>query len=236
MDNMDIKLGHQAPSGLRLNRFNYVGLSDTNLKYCDSHNFVFDSEEENRKLHNGEACFYTDRRYSEYSGDSYKELRLYSGRFSPISLKSCIRRVRRCKNIPVGTVMEFDCSWYYVHAKHQNKYLFKIREDVKFDPGYEVNKPSFYANFSTDERAAELVGKLRENGFLVSVVNGDKEYAVAYGYGKRAGITSHDNSFLSAHSTGSVLWDWNEEFNKWSQCNEIPKDTPIDEIVLTLMQ
>jgi hypothetical protein len=43
---MENKLGHQAPKGRRVNLFNYVGISNSDLKFCDSHNFVFDSEVE----------------------------------------------------------------------------------------------------------------------------------------------------------------------------------------------
>jgi len=57
-------MGHLAPKGSRQNhRFNYIEIKG--YHYCKSHDFVFNPDEENKKLHQGQPCFYTDSRYEE---------------------------------------------------------------------------------------------------------------------------------------------------------------------------
>jgi hypothetical protein len=43
------QLGHLAPKGYRYNSFNYIVI-DGSLKYCDSHNFVYNVNEEKKKI------------------------------------------------------------------------------------------------------------------------------------------------------------------------------------------
>ena len=55
---------------------------------------------------------------------------------------------------------------------------------------------------------------------------------MAYGYGKKIGFSSFNNDFMG-YSNGceNILWDRFGEFDKWSRCYEIPKTTPIEEII-----
>jgi len=135
------KLGHQAPKGWRINLFNHITI-DGDLHYCQSHDFVYNCEEEERKLYNAEPCYYTDSRYVNGKHNYYKDCYLFFSRtrwFKGLSLKSCIRRTLKCKNIPIGTVVEFTKDWYFSHKKINLGYYFKIRKENKFDPKYEIN-------------------------------------------------------------------------------------------------
>lgn len=246
------KLGHQAKKGWRINNFNHIHL-DGDFAYCESHNFVYHPDVEEEKLYNAQPCYYTDNRF--YDGDNfYHSCYLYNRRFTAISLKSCIKRILKCKNIPVGTIVDLQKSWYYTNGM-PNNFLFKIRKENFKDFKYEINKKSYYKNFSTDEFSIALTNKLRENGFIVSVhpntsflmgmlntaiaytgktdfvdskIKG--EIAVAYGHGKIIGYSSYDDDFRG-YSLGekSILFDFFGEFDKWSRCREIPKGS-IDDV------
>ena len=85
-----IKLGHQAPKGYRDNRFNEIMIRNTDLSYCESHNFVYDSEVQSQLLYLGLPNYYTDIRYRDGRFNSYKQCVLHWTRFKEISLKSCI--------------------------------------------------------------------------------------------------------------------------------------------------
>jgi hypothetical protein len=258
----NIKLGHQAPKGWRRNECHHI-LIEGDLHYCWSHNFVYNEEEEERKLYNGEPCFYTDNRfYTPFGFNFYKDTYLYNRRFTPISIKAAIRRVLSCKGIPVGTIVQLNKSYYHPGKKIDNSYLFKIRKENPVNIKFEVNKPSYFDNFSTCERSRALVDALRANGFLVSVIKEnenalsslissagkaigkkievkkeDGEIAVAYGHGKKIGFTSHDNSLFGySYGVESILWAHYGHFNKWSDCHEISKTTPVDEIVKILIE
>jgi len=106
MKKQNNKLGHQAPKGWRINRFNSIEI-EGDLHYCYSHNFVYNCEEEERKLYNAEPCYYTDDRFVDTPHNYFHHTYLYWTRWKAISLRACIRRTLRCKNIPVGTIVEF---------------------------------------------------------------------------------------------------------------------------------
>lgn len=255
-----VKLGHQSPQGWRQTNFNSIEISG-DLKYCASHNFVFDGELEERKLHYAQPCYYTDARYVSGPHNFYKECMLFWQRFSPISLKACIRRTMRCRNIPKGTLVRFGTSWYHSdHRRMDTSFYFKVKKENRLDLDYQVSYPSYSENFITCERSRNIVDALRAAGFLVSVhhqnvsfilsmintasaVTGkpkiddsiEGEYAIAYGYGKRIGISSHDFPFMGYHDgKENILWDKYDEFDKWSRCNWIKKDAPLEEIINTL--
>jgi len=260
------KLGHQAPKGWRYNRnFNHVYISG-DLHYCLSHDFVYDSEEEERKLYNAEPCYYTDSRYVDTKHNYYKDCYIYFSRSrwknADITLKSCIRRTLQCRNIPVGTIVEFQRDWYMEKKKIDFRYLFKIRKENNFDPKYEINLARYNRNFDNDVWAQELTEELRANGFLVGVSKGNTNFisnmistaaaytgqhheasqeegqtAIAYGHGMKIGFSTGRDTFMGySIGTNSVLFDYFEEFNKWSQCYEISKDLTPKEIVQELLK
>jgi hypothetical protein len=138
--------------------------------------------------------------------------------------------------------------------------LYKVRKENNFDIEYKIDLPEFNANFTTCEFSKSLTDKLRENGFIVKVfVNSnflsnmvntaaaytgsaslmdnheDGEVAMAFGYGKKIGFSSHGNN-LFGYSNGcdNILYDWFGEFDKWSRCIEISKKLTVDEIVAEL--
>ena len=251
-----IKLGHQAPPLWRVNRFNSIEI-EGDFAYCASHNFVYNSEKEKEKLYNGQPCYYTDARFHDGPFNFYKNTKIHWTRWKDVSLKACMRKVRKCKGIPVGTLVDFNKSWYYPGKKIDNSFIYKVRKENPIDIKYEISLPEYTQNFSSCEFSQKLTDALRANGFIVKVqknssflgnmmntaiaYSGGKDFkdttikgeiAIAYGHGKKIGFSSYDDDFYG-YSSGceSVLWDHFGEFDKWSRCREILKTTPIDEIV-----
>jgi hypothetical protein len=257
-----IKLGHQAPKGWRVNECHSIRING-DLHYCWSHDFVYNEHEERRKLYNGEPCFFTDNRfYTPFGANFYKECFLYNHRYNSISIKAAIRRTLKCKGIPVGTIVEFNKSYYHPGKKFRNGYRFKIRKENPIDFDFEVNCPSYSRNFSTCERSQKLVDALRANGFIVSVrtennnfissmiataseamgkdaevKKEDGEIAMAYGHGKKIGFSSYDNNvFGYSYGVENILWDHFDYFDKWSRANQISKTTTPEEVVKILTE
>lgn len=264
------KLGHQAPKGGRYNRyFNHVYISG-DLHYCYSHDFVFNEIEEERKHHYAQPCYYTDARYWSGKHNYYKDCYLYSSRHRwgkkySLSLKACMRIVNQCRNIPVGTIVDFKRDWYYTSKKSGNvidmSYRFKVKKENLFDPKYEINIAGYSRNFLDCVYSQELTEALRKNGFLVNVSESNPDYiidmlntakahlgggyqepkddggqiATAYGKGVRIGFSSGDNSYRGySNGRDNILFDYFQEFNKWSQCYEIPKKTSIEDVIRRL--
>jgi hypothetical protein len=214
-----------------------------------------------KKLYNGEACFYTDVRYTESRNNFYGSCYLYNTRWYDISLKSCIRKTLSCRNIPVGTVVEFRKSWYIPKKKIDLSYNFKIKKENLFEVKYEINDPRYFDNFKTCEFSKKLTDALRNNGFIVSVdssnqnfisgmlstaaaykgniaepLNEEGETAIAYGHGLKIGFSSQRNTLYGySYGEDNILFDKFGEFDKWSRCRQIRKNTPINEIIQILL-
>ena len=266
------KLGHQAPKGYVFNRYFHRIEIEGDLHYCASHDFVYDSVEEDRKLHNGEACYHTDARYWDGKHNYYKNCALYWvrsfwGKKYELSLKACMRFVEQCRNIPVGTIVRFEHDWYYTSKKSKkpirSDYYYKVRKENRFDPQYEINGKSWSRDFHSDEWAQELTAELRANGFLVSVSKGNPDFifgmlntaskyaggkvienrddggqiATAYGHGMRIGFSTGKDTYRGyGDGVDNVLFDYFQEFNKWSQCYHISKSLSPKEIVEELLK
>lgn len=253
------RLGHQAPKGYRVNRFNSIEISG-DLHYCYSYDFVYNSKEEERKLYNAEPCYYTDGRFIDGRHNYYKNTYLYWTRWFDISLKSCIRRTLQTKNIPVGTIVRFNKSWFYRGKRIDNGYRFKIKKANPLDVEFEINLAKYKRNFSNCQFSQSLTDKLRKNGFIVGVSKGNPNFisgmistaaaymgkqsdvidnggqtAIAYGHGRIIGFSSGENDF-QGYSNGceNILYDFYDEFDKWSRCIEIRKSTPINDIIKEL--
>ena len=258
-----IKLGYEAPKGLRVNsNFMYIEVKD--MHYCYSHDFWFNKEEQDRLLHTGKPCFYTDG-YVEGNHNSYGEGCMIWNRRGGFTLKKAFRLLKRTRNLPVGTIVEIGHNCVGKHKKSKKAYglgyKFKVKKENKFDPQYEVMRPSFFENFNTDQKSKDLTNLLRANGFLVSVNNKNPnfisgmiatasaaigksadvsdeggEIAVAYGHGLRVGFSSNKSSYRG-YSNGceNVLFDKWDEFNKWSQCYQISKEKTNEEILEILL-
>ena len=255
-----MKLGHQAPKTFRVNRFNSVEI-EGDFAYCKSHNFLYNAKDEEEKLYSGLPCYYTDVRFVDTMHNYFKNCMLHWTRRKDISLKTCIRKTLNCKNIPVGTIVDFKKSWY-IPGKHVDlSYKFKVKKENKLDNKFEINSPSFFENFSDCEFSKKLTEALRSSGFIVSVKKNkdflvgmvntavaytgknnfkddeiEGEIAIAYGHGKKIGFSSFNNDFMGySNGCDNILWDKFGEFDKWSRCNEIPKTISIDEIVNLLI-
>lgn len=260
------KLGHQAPRGWRVNdHFNHIEI-EGDLHYCWSHDFVFNEVEEERKLYNAEPCYYTDGRYISGRYNFFHNCHLYFSRRAwgkkyGLSLRSCIRKTLKCRNIPVGTVVRFARDWYYQGKNIDFGYHFKIRKENSFDPKYEINLARYERNFDNDKWAQELTDALRANGFIVGISKGNPNFisgmlsqasefasgtatdirdeegqiATAYGHGRMIGFSTGENSYRGyGNGCENVLYDFFGSFNKWSQCITIHKSTPIAEIIKEL--
>lgn len=158
-----------------------------------------------------------------------------------LSLKACLRRVKNLKGVNKGDVILFETGWHFRENKVYLAYVVKIKKDKPMEVTYEVSEPSYFNNFKNDPKSFALVELLRNNGFLVQVWNSnpgfiygedDGEIAIAYGYGKKIGFSSFENSFRGyANGRGNILWDNFDEFDKWSKAYSIPKDTTPEEII-----
>lgn len=268
---MNEKLGHQGPKKWRFNRYFHYIMIRGDLHYCWSHDFVYNEVEEERKHYNAEPCFYTDWRYAAGKHNYFKDCYLHSvrskwGKKYELSLKACMRVVNQCRNIPVGTIVDFQHDWYYTTKKNKvipMSYKFKVRKENCFDPKYEINSLGYSRNFIDCERSQKLTEALRANGFIVFVSEGNPDFimsmigtaqqyatgqrnadreaggqiATAYGHGMKIGFSSGDNTYQGySYGVKSILFDYFGEFNKWSQCHEIDKDTAPDEVIKLLLK
>ncbi len=215
--------------------FSYVTIDEennlnTSFDYCYSHKFVFDSQEEKRKLYNGEACFYTDKRYKRAGAFHNVTITPFLERY--LSLKACIRRTNKVRNIPVNTIVSFRTDWYCEPLAH-GTYCYRIKTENKFDPNYEISKPEYFVQPNADEWFNKIVNTLRVNGFLVGIQNNTGflaggvfpgQVVVAYGHNKIIGISSNNETFRGySDGVDNILYAKFDEFDKWSRCDRISK-------------
>ncbi len=238
------------PKGRRLKRYyvNYM-VRHTDLHYCESHRFWYNTVEQEALLADGKPCIYTDKRYKPSEFNSYKQgafgswgrMRCninYLIRKQMYSLKALIRRLNNDRNLPVGTIVD-------INTPYDDYYMYKVKKENTFDPKYEVSLPSYFNNFTSDDKMISLVNILRENGFLVDVYNynshfiaghQDGEIAFAHGHGLIIGISTHDNTFNGYHNgCDSILYEFDEDFDKWSYCKKIDKKMDNNEMVKFLL-
>lgn len=242
-DRMELKLRYQAPKLQRINRFNYVTIEGC-FGYCHSHMFVYNKEQEEAKLHRGEPCFYTDRRFEESYFNLHGKCYLHFSRTRSkkfISKKSAFRLIERCRNIPKGTIVKIESDYVGPYS-----YLYKVKKDNILDIKYEVSKDSFLRDFTdVNNKMQKLVDTLRGGGFLVQVFNTnigticgeyEGEIAIAYGHGKRVGFSTEANPFRGyIDGCENILWGDYLSFDKWSNSNKIDKGREIVDIVSELI-
>jgi hypothetical protein len=266
-----LKRGYRCAKEWRPTHFGVIHI-DGDLHFCSDGKFVFNSKKEEDKLYMGQPCIYTDIRFdAEKDMNYYKSTYLYHSRRSfdglirknrkwckvnrtprdwgklPISLKSCIRKVRKIKGITKGTVIEFGNHWYYPKSGNIPSYVYIHNgKNANYTPDYEINADCYKARFTDDVWANELCDKLRAAGFIVQVFNenpgfifgeSEGEIAMAYGFNKKIGFSTGDNDFRGYNNgCKNVLYDYRNYFDKWSKALEISKTTPIDDIVSQLKE
>lgn len=239
-----LRLGHQAPKLWRVNECNEILLPD-NLLYDSRYNFVYDKNVETYKLYSGQACYYTDARFTKDKRDLIQWNNIYFKRRKYISIKAAIRRTLECKGIPKGTLVVFRKGYYYPKKRINNEFLFKIRQENPLGMKYEVSNPSFFNNFTSCSKSKELVDLLRTNGFLVKVSefeegDGKKvETAVAYGHKKIVGfseLSKKEPLFDYCWGNDNLLWNKYGEFCKWSKCKPIPKSSSVEDVLNVLLK
>jgi hypothetical protein len=265
-----LKRGYRCAKAWRPRYFGLIHI-DGDLHFCPDGNFVYNTEKEEDKLYMGQPCIYTDIRfdtekamnyfhstYLYHSRRNFDKLRRHSewvkpnrtprdwGKL-PLTLKSCIRKVRKIKGIPKGTVIEFGNHWYYPGTGNIPSYVYiHDGKDSDFIPDYQINAECYTARFTSDEWANELTDKLRAAGFLVAVwksnpgfIFGESEGEIAtvYGFNKKIGFSTGNNDFRG-YGAGceNVLYDYRNYFDKWSKALTIKKTKPIDEIVRQLKE
>ena len=123
---------------------------------------------------------------------------------------------------------------------------------------FSVSKQSYLSEIPDDNIVREFVKQMRENGFLVQVTDNeqycDADHPDAYdslaeyhmpspswmrpsfaayftGHGIEGGI-SYPGETLFGYTNGinNVLFDYKDEFNKWSRCYELKKPTNTEEV------
>lgn len=243
-----IKRGFNTRPELRPERFNSIEISG-DLAYCKSHGFVYDKSLEEYKLYQGQPCYYTDGRFKDGS-NFYKSCYLFQrgrGNKEGISLGSCIKKVRKVKGIPKGTVVKFSVGWYYPGENSDLSYTYIENRNIPYIPDYEVSNESYLNNFTQDDYAKSLVEFLRSHGFIIGVWNEnpnriygeeDGESCIGYGHGRKFGFASHSNPLFGYSDTiDKISFDFYDEFDKWSRCTyRIEKNKPFEEILEFLTQ
>jgi hypothetical protein len=240
--------GHCSPKGYRTNKyFESIEITNTDLHYNKTYNFVYNVEEQTKLLSEGKPCYYTDKRFEEgYRYNFYKSCYLKWTRYKRnITLKSAIRLVNNVKGLPEGTIIKFDTGTYLKGKNFSLSYLYKTKKEIPINIEYQITKEGFYKQFDTCKYSQELTNLLREKGFLVQVFENnpnklidecDGQIAIAYGHGLRVGISSERNEFYGySNGCNNVLFELEEDFNKWSQCQEISKDLSPKEVVELLI-
>ena len=221
------------------------------MHYCSSHDFWYDPNEQDRLLHLGLPCIYTDTRYDTERGsmNSYRKGAFLWRRRSGYSLRALKRRLKKTRNIPVGTLVNVQHNSYGVFRTgtgYSLGYTYKVRRPNTFNPEYAVNAAQYSRDFTEDDAYSKsLVDALRSNGFLVQVWNhnpdrligeNDGEIAIAYGHGLRVGFSTGNNSFRGYQcGVDSILYDAWDHFDKWSRCREIKKGVDPDEVIRMLL-
>jgi len=239
-----MKIKYTNPKGKRFNRY-FRGTDQRlfhekygNMTFAYYGDIVFDAHEQNRLLHDGKACVYTDKRYGGFSdcprwwlGNTTKAFKRICGNFTSLyDFPITIRRWNRYRD--GGTII-------YTLKPSKEKPKFNLDDYCRVD---DIN----------DKWLKELVIEMKAQGFIVkgpyhndsfimTMVGGESDmggqHITAYGHGKRVGISSGNDSYRGySYGEKSVLWDWCDEFDKWSRCNEILKTTPINEIIEQLVE
>lgn len=212
-----------------------------------------DKEQQRIELVNGRPSYHTDKNwvkpvwfYDEFYGHNNIKIgdkvmnRNKSDKlnFGGFTLGQALKKINKIEHLfPEETTISLINNFYCPEEEPENRSLglaYKTTRKFKgfTTDGFQISKPRYFANFEKDELLGKLITFLRSNGFTVSVEDADDEYnpvqdckqAHIYGYEKRIGI-SEFNNYYNGYSYGQefILWDWYDEFNKWSQCYQISK-------------
>lgn len=208
------------------------------FRFLKEFNLVINLRKEQKKLYNAIPCVYTDKRFEESLDNSYGDF--YWDRQMFHNLSSCIRQINKAYDIPKGTIVEFDND--FTHANTNDTYYKYKTKRYKPSPYiYNIDLDGYNKLFTNDEHSNQLIVRLRQEGFIVEVFDRQvwteynvvyEEYAIVYGYNKKIGFSCFNNNF-NGYSNGydNILFDEYDWFDKWSRCIEIPKSTPLEEII-----
>lgn len=219
---------HLAPKRYRWNTFAHIKIEDKH--YCPNLNLVYDIEEQDILLHDGKPCVYTDNRHDDkYSGNFYSKCRIGKLRDRK-SLKALIRKANSLKGLKGDELIRFE-SLMYIPGKNVDLAYRYRPKNTETDIVFKVDAPTLSNNFDTPLEAS-LVTQLREVGFLIFVYDTHPDFiygkhdgmcCVGYGHGRRIGFSNTDTFRGYKSGDGNILWEYREDFNKWSRCNILPK-------------
>lgn len=229
-----MKIIHSASKGTRIN-YNWLWCDfkyGSELSYCKSHKLIFNNAEQEKLLSNGKACIYTDKRFGGISGH------LFLGK----TTKAIKRNSSKIRNI----------SGVEVPLTISNRYRWVSRKGAISRPTLSLTIPTstnpvtFNLDMGditklTDPKVIQITQALMDNGYYVTIfrntsfITGDpiNNYIVmAYGENKMVGISEYNDPFRGyGYGCDNILWDFYDEFDKWSRCYEIPKTTKTTEII-----
>lgn len=228
---------HTQPRGTRQNYgWRHVFIEgDSPIGYCESFNAIFNHSDQTKLLYQGKPSIYTDNRFWGFSqwinlGKTTKAVIRNAGKLVNIS------------NEEVTLIVNNRFRWENRLGKFQSPEL-KVTVPVTHElPLFEKH----YGNldFLTDPKIIELTHALKENGFFFRIykntgflAGGDMGgYSVfVYGENKRIGLSEFNHTFLGYdYGCDNILWDYYDEFDKWSRCYEIPKTNSVSEIIKEL--
>lgn len=199
--------------------------------------YIYNRHEQEKLLHYGKPCIYTDSRFNI---DSF-------GIIHAKTLKAAIRKCRKLVNLTDKPV-----EFYLL-----NKYGPARRNGTSFDVTLKSKPSKKVIEFINDDKAPdlslltdtkvkEITQALLDNGFFVNIYKNTCFLVgteiggcqiTAYGHGRRVGISEFDNTFRGyGNGKSEILWDYYDQFDKWSRCNEISKNTDIKDIINELTE
>lgn len=248
--------------------FNYIQTEKNIGIVCggDKELYAVDIIEEKKKLSFAQPCLYTDNFYSfpkwfhhEFYGENHITVK---GKkyFDPktkrpyATLGEMLKRIKKLEHLfPENTELILSNMQYGTREDNSTfgfnlKYITK-RKFKGYVENFNVSKPQYFDSFQNDLLQALLIDFLRENNFLAFVEDVDYRYdeesknskcALISGYGLRVGISECNNGYYGYYDgRENILYDKENEFDKWSKCYQIKKPTSTDEfqeILKTLIE
>jgi hypothetical protein len=163
---------------------------------------LIDDEDENRKLHYGEPCSYLDSRI--YQDDFVSSSYFTRYRKKKYSKKQILNILDGIYNVDKGAYMVISSNQQLVRKSTNEKKRFKLYHK----PSYKrfrfrndlIQSPAFTSNFKNDEKANELITKLRAIGFVCKI-QFEKEYI----YDLEQGQTEYNGRSITSENINENL-------------------------------
>jgi len=200
------------------------------IGYCKSHNFMYNILKQDALLCDGKPCIYTDNRYNDLIENGTL---LDFSRENKLTENQVALFLDNIANVPENmgfNLYQFDAGWHCTD-------LVISESNVKFEPNYEINIPSFKANFKEGDFCKKFTKALRQNGFIVRVDEYEDwkgvkyENAIAYGYGKIIGFSNGSEVCGYSRPKGTIFYCDAHWFDAWSRHADTNKSLGIDKLI-----